>query len=79
MKIENVIDSCHECRYMQKVQEVGGNTFFAGICIYGSYKGNMDNPHPFTVVATSTNKDVFNQSITIPDNCPLETFGSTCR
>lgn len=74
MKIENVIDSCHNCRYMLKVQEVGGNTFFAGVCQYGSYKGDMDNPHPFTIVATSTSKDVFGNKISIPSNCPLETY-----
>lgn len=73
MKIENVIDSCHECRYMQAVQEMDGNTFYAAICRYGSFKGDMDQPHPFTIVATSTNKDVFKNPITIPDNCPLET------
>lgn len=78
-KIEKVIDSCHECRYMQKVQEIGGNTFFAGICGYGMYEGDMDKPHPFTVVATSTNRDVFGNPIKIPDNCPLETHGSTDR
>ena len=64
---------------MQKVQEIGGNTFFAGICGYGMYEGDMDKPHPFTVVATSTNRDVFGIQIKIPDNCPLESHGSTDR
>jgi len=73
-KIEKVIDSCHECRCMQKVQEMGGNTFFAGICGYRMYEGDINKSHLFTVVATSTNKDVFDNPITIPNNCPLETY-----
>jgi hypothetical protein len=79
MKIEKVIDSCHECRYMQKVQELNGNTFFAGICVYGMFEGNENKPHPFTTVRVGTNKDIFQNPISIPANCPLETYGSTDR
>lgn len=74
MKIENVIESCHKCRYMKKMVELDGNTFFIGVCEYGMYHGNEDNAHPFTVVCSSTSKVVFGNSIKIPENCPLETY-----
>lgn len=73
-KIESVIDSCSRCKHMLKMKEIAGNTFFAGICAYGLSEGKMDKSPPFTIVATSTSKDVFDNEISIPENCPLETY-----
>lgn len=73
-KIEHVIDSCHDCRHMRAMVETAGNTFYAGICEYGLSEGDENNPHPFTIVCTGTNKEVFDNPIKIPDNCPLENY-----
>lgn len=70
MKIENIIESCHECRSMRKLQEFGGNTLFVGLC---EHINNNDKKFP-VVVCASVNKDVFINPIKIPDTCPLEDY-----
>ena len=69
-KIESVIESCHKCRHMVRLQEVDGNTFFVAVCDYG----NNVKAHPLTALASSTGKDLFNNPIKIPENCPLENY-----
>lgn len=50
--------------------EIWGNTLFVGLC---ERINNNEKNFP-TVVCASVNKDVFINSIKIPDTCPLEDY-----
>lgn len=73
MKIERVITSCHDCRFMQKAQEIGGNTFFAAICNYSAFQEDVKTEPPF-LISTSHSGSLFNSFLVIPKNCPLENY-----
>lgn len=67
---------------MKKVKEIDGNTYFAGICEYGSlfdFKEIPANSFPTNVVATTGTIQRLNCAINIPENCPLETYNSNSK
>ena len=70
-KIENIISTCNECKHFRAMQLEKGNTFFAAICNFSD--DEKDYEYPNILLHNSTDSSL-NYSITIPKNCPLQTY-----
>lgn len=68
-KIERVIESCHECRWMLRLEEMGSNTLFAAVCRHG-IETREDEKKSF-LVCSGSSRDIFSNPIEIPSICPL--------
>lgn len=73
-KIETVVNGCNDCKFMQKVVETGGNTYFAAICCFSRFQSEEEKPHPDTLVKSGVSNSIFSNHIGIPSNCPLEDY-----
>lgn len=70
MKIENIINSCNECRHKRTLREENGNTFYSLIC---NYQIDSENEfEPFLISFSSSHPKHFANEI--PPNCPLEDY-----
>jgi hypothetical protein len=71
-KIENIIDSCNQCKHCKAMVSEKSNSFYAAICNYQS-EFDEEKEVPPMVLHTSTDSSK-NYCLDIPDNCPLETY-----
>jgi hypothetical protein len=67
-KIENIIDSCYQCKYCVKLKGEGHTTAF--ICDYG------DDNKDFTPFLLDLDHTAGSNRLDIPDSCPLETYNN---
>jgi hypothetical protein len=73
MRIQKVINSCHQCEFLKKMQHLTSNCFYAGVCNYEKedeetvFRSNL-------LVCVGGNSDIFNRQIDIPKECPLEEY-----
>lgn len=89
LKIETIINSCNDCRYIIRTESQKGG-FYAAICTYNSKKNyeavaelDDDTDVGMTkediLLMTSSVDDTKNYSIDIPPSCPLEDYLPTFK
>lgn len=76
-KIENVIDSCKDCKHYRPMVMENKSSFFAAICDYTPEYEEDKQPAPMLLNTSSDSS--WHYLLDIPDNCPLETFKEPTR
>lgn len=76
-KIENVIDSCKDCKHFRSMVMENKSHFYAAICDYTPENEEEKQPAPMLLNTSSDNSRHYR--FDIPDNCPLETFKEITR
>lgn len=75
MKIAKLISKCNDCSFCNFVQEIGGNTLFAALCIPVDDDETFNlkkNQAPFLLTTSTSN--IKDNNIEIPNKCPLEGY-----